>query len=449
MTNLFQKHYEEDVLELDEIRKAPLSPHELSEAGLNHKDIDDYFILVKELYCELLLFNCQPEMIKVNKVYPNQVKEKFTKLIEFCFLKGLFDRATFEHFKGDKYCCPMDDLSLDAWRFVEYKSAIAIDSLDDFRLKLEDFLAAKSYSWYLDLRYNVIEAIDQEADGVFLYRYSSSEKKLVKLNYHELLSTKELIEKDIDVVASEIEKMLDSIPDDNEESYEYFEQQDSWFQTRISKERLITKLNECLDIVDEGLDAIHESNKSDLTTDQDFECNTDDILYIYRNAIRCHKSNHTIVAATAIFYGRNDSEIQLNVEYCTECKKYFLEYGLYDQYRNKYGILVGNIRMERSGMFSGEYDLALESPLKLSGYSVGQKEDLTVSERRYILARIIHNHIMSKSEVIRYLSYFIKMNGARLGNEIAVKKWKDDLQFVQEYDIEIQPKVYISKVKPF
>ena len=152
MTNLFQKHYEEDVLELDEIRKAPLSPHELSEAGLNHKDIDDYFILVKELYCELLLFNCQPEMIKVNKVYPNQVKEKFTKLIEFCFLKGLFDRATFEHFKGDKYCCPMDDLSLDAWRFVEYKSAIAIDSLDDFRLKLEDFLAAKSYSWYLDLR---------------------------------------------------------------------------------------------------------------------------------------------------------------------------------------------------------------------------------------------------------------------------------------------------------
>ena len=149
------------------------------------------------------------------------------------------------------------------------------------------------------------------------------------------------------------------------------------------------------------------------------------------------------------FYGRNDSEIKLNVEYCTECKKYLLEYSLYDEYRNKYGILVGNVRMERSGMFSGEYDLALESPLKLSGYSVGQKEDLTVSERRYILARIIHNRIMSKSEVIRYLSYFIKMNGARLGNEIAVKKWKDDLLFVQEYDIEIQPKVYISTVKPF
>ena len=449
MTNIYQKYYDEDILDYDQIREGPLSPHELSLVGLHHKDIDDYLILVKELYCEFLLFNCQPEMVKVSKVYPNQIKEKFTKLIEFCYLKGLFDRPTFEHFKGDQYFTPLDDLALDAWRFVEYKSAIVVDSLDDFRLKLEDFLASKSYSWYLNLRYNVIEAIDQESDCVFLYRYNSSENKLVKLNYYELLSTKELIEKDINIATIEIEKLLDAIPDDSEESYEFFEQQDAWFQTRIAKERLMTKLNECLDIVEEGLDAIHESNKNTLTTDQEFECNTDEILYIYRNSIRCHKSNHAIVAATAIFYGRNDSEIKLNVEYCTECKKYLLEYGLYDEYRNKYGILVGNIRMERSGMFSGEYDLALESPLKLSGYSVGQREDLTLSERRYILARIIHNHIMSKSEVIRYLSYFIKMNGARIGNEIAVKKWKDDLHFVQEYDIEIQPKVYISKVKKF
>ena len=56
---------------------------------------------------------------------------------------------------------------------------------------------------------------------------------------------------------------------------------------------------------------------------------------------------------------------------------------------------------------------------------------------------------MSKNDVIRYLSYFIRMNGAKDGNELAVKKWKDDLSFVQEYNIKTQPQTIISSIKKY
>jgi hypothetical protein len=53
---------------------------------------------------------------------------------------------------------------------------------------------------------------------------------------------------------------------------------------------------------------------------------------------------------------------------------------------------------------------------------------------------------MSKSEVIRYLEYFITMNGKRRGNEIAVSKWKDDLAYTLSIDFENQSKFNITKI---
>ena len=173
------------------------------------------------------------------------------------------------------------------------------------------------------------------------------------------------------------------------------------------------------------------------------------ILYIYKGNITCHKNNHKIIQATAVLHNQSDDEIELNVEYCTECEKYLLEYSLFEQYRNRYGVLIGNLRMVTNGNFDGEYDLALESPLRLSGYNVGQKDNFTSNERHYILARIIHDEIMSKGDVIRYLSYFIRMNGAKYGNELAVAKWEEDLAFVQEYNINIQPRAIIRKVEKY
>lgn len=176
-------------------------------------------------------------------------------------------------------------------------------------------------------------------------------------------------------------------------------------------------------------------------------CN--DILHIYKGNIVCHRSTHKIIQAIAVLHNKTDNEIELNVEYCTECKKFILEYTAFEQYRNRYGVLVGNFRMVVNGEFDGEYDLAEESPLMLSGYNVSQRDGYTSRERYYILARIIHDGIMEKGDVIRYLSYFIRKNGAKRGNELALSKWEEDLAFVQDYDINTQPRAIISDIKKY
>lgn len=177
--------------------------------------------------------------------------------------------------------------------------------------------------------------------------------------------------------------------------------------------------------------------------------NINDILYIYKGYIICHRNKHNIIQATAILHNQTDREITLNVEYCTQCKKFFLDYTSFEQYRERYGALIGNLRLVTNGEFAGSYELAQESPLHIIGYNVGQKDDFSQSERQYILARVLHNKIMAKGEVIKYLTFFIRRNGAKLGNELALLKWKEDLAFVQEYDINTQPRAIIAQIKKY
>lgn len=173
----------------------------------------------------------------------------------------------------------------------------------------------------------------------------------------------------------------------------------------------------------------------------------EDTLYIYSSNIGCHKNKHTINQATGIIYTLANERVKINIEYCEQCKKYLLEYKLYEEYRNRYGVIIGNFRLAKNGHFNYKFDLAEESPLKLSGYSVSQKDNYTEEERQYILARIIYENIMDKGMVIKYLSHFISMNGEKVGNEIALAKWRSDLFFVQNYNIDIQPHIIISNVK--
>ena len=184
-------------------------------------------------------------------------------------------------------------------------------------------------------------------------------------------------------------------------------------------------------------------------TDRKNQKTEKETLYIYKGNIRCRRYAHEVIQATAIMRGTADNEIKMNVEYCTDCNKFILNYTSYQEYRNKYGVIIGNVRMVTNDLFDGAYDLAEESPLKLSGYNVGQQDDFDSSTRHYILASIIYDNIMTKGEVIGYLQHFIHLNGSKRSNWLAVQKWKEDLEFVQNYNIDDQPRVAVSCVKPY
>ena len=173
-------------------------------------------------------------------------------------------------------------------------------------------------------------------------------------------------------------------------------------------------------------------------------------LYVYQGFIKCQRDGHPISCVNARIKGEDGNPLYLNVNFCKECKQFFISYSEYQHYRNMYGILIARIVLIKNGGFSyNTDDLAYESPLRLCGYSVAQADALSARTREKLLAELIQSGIMSKPEIIRYLSWFIQMNGQRYGNEIARDKWESDLAFVRNLDMQHQPTHDIEAIKAY
>ena len=438
MDSIFNKYYNDEVYDLDSIRSKPLTWEELREEKFSEEDIQKYFSLVKSLYCECVLFNTQPSIGRIPPdYYKNNIASLYKEYLNFCALKGLisidFYRERLDRYQRYHNSLLLDDVVVVFERFPNYESEATLQSIEDFRFKLEEDLTERSFDWYLALRYGVYCCFDSHDEDrqTFLYRHSAVEKTMVKLSCKEAGLLLQNIKEDLsncDVQEKEIEEAY--------KAGKYYGHSVIDELNKLFHER--QWLEECEEIVEEKVEELREP-----------VCTKEEILYIYKGNISCRTNSHNVIPATAILYGKNDCKVELNVEFCTDCNKYLLEYSLFERYRERYGVLIGNLRMVTNGSFDGEYDLALESPLRLSGYNVNQQDDFSSAERHYILARIIHDGVMSKNEVIRYLSYFIRMNGARRGNDLAVDKWEEDLDFVQKYDINMQPKVAIKEIQRY
>lgn len=74
---------------------------------------------------------------------------------------------------------------------------------------------------------------------------------------------------------------------------------------------------------------------------------------------------------------------------------------------------------------------AEKSKLYELGYSVSQESGLSDQFRRDLLESIIRSGQMTKAQVANHLYYLIKINGKKGTNDIAVAKWKRDLEFVK------------------
>ena len=127
--------------------------------------------------------------------------------------------------------------------------------------------------------------------------------------------------------------------------------------------------------------------------------------------------------------------VNISAGYCRQCGTYFIMESTYQKLKKKGLILcrVSDEKTYRSSVYVNGMQLAQQSVLMQYGYNVSQTEGLTQKERRKILAVIIDNKIMSKSEIISYLDFFISQRAGRSSMEIAVSKWEDDRDFVEFY----------------
>lgn len=193
----------------------------------------------------------------------------------------------------------------------------------------------------------------------------------------------------------------------------------------------------------------HEpSSTATVPQDVSFDSN-EHVLYVCKGTTTCRKKEHSIVSTTGIIASLNGDPIKININYCQNCRIYFIGLREYKYYQNIYGVLLGNISITQyiSGGSSGYDSLANESVLRLSGYTVNQADALTPNQRRLILSNLMDRGIISKYRIIEYLQFFINNSKYRTNMKVANRKWSDDLEWVRQYNIDKQRQYIISAIR--
>ena len=212
----------------------------------------------------------------------------------------------------------------------------------------------------------------------------------------------------------------------------------AWAKKKANDIYQIEKIDSLLDLLQRRID--------ELSGDGVFDAH-DGCLYVYKGFIKCLRDHHAVTCVNALIPNAYGKTVSLNVNYCTDCKRFFISYEEYCHYLKIHGTLLVKIILLQNDDYS-DYDgnLAAASPLKLCGYSVSMEKGLTTTARQNLLTTVIHNGIMKKSEVIRYLNWFITMQGSKFGNEIAKLKWEEDLRFVRNLDCDKQTDHVINNI---
>ena len=176
---------------------------------------------------------------------------------------------------------------------------------------------------------------------------------------------------------------------------------------------------------------------------------SENILYICKGTISCERKQHKIISAAGILTSLEGKPVKIDVQYCTSCKMYFINQDTYRDYRQKFGDLLGNFafRNNNSAKGNGPDGWTDESVLKLCGYNVGKKNNLSEEKRRLILKNIMIRNILPKYRIEEYLEFFIRLNKDDRDKIMAVRKWKADLNWVRSFNIDQQRQFWIKEIR--
>ena len=161
---------------------------------------------------------------------------------------------------------------------------------------------------------------------------------------------------------------------------------------------------------------------------------------VRRNVFKCMYNDHRLINVDAAIEVITDKgkiiKTTVAAGYCSDCNTYFIMESTFQNLKKK-GTPLCRISDEKayvkgSSNING-MKLASESLLMQYGYTVSQTEGLSMTRRHKILALIIDNKIMTKSEILSYLDFFISQKQSQHKYEKAIEKWNKDSDFVSEY----------------
>lgn len=174
---------------------------------------------------------------------------------------------------------------------------------------------------------------------------------------------------------------------------------------------------------------------------------------IKKNTFRCIHNEHVLkdisASITIINQKGNFETMKVPAGYCKDCNVYFIFEDVYKRILSR-GTPICRMydwKAIENGSNVGNMMLAPESLLRQYGYNVNANEGLSSERRKRILQILVDNHIMTKSEIISYLKFFILQRKNNSSMKMAVEKWNSDKAFIENYKIGSLQNYYIGSLK--
>lgn len=172
-------------------------------------------------------------------------------------------------------------------------------------------------------------------------------------------------------------------------------------------------------------------------------------LIVRSNGFYCNQ-HHDLedIAGEIEVVDKNDNihKYLIPITYCKSCDIYYVLEETYQELKQK-----GRIRAEilsykvYKNQGNTEFrELNSMSLLKAWGYSVSQADGYSDRQRQSILEDIIDYQVMNKDKVLSYLDFFMRLNQYK--GTIALGKWKEDRDYIAQYQIGTAKKVNIDKI---
>ena len=169
------------------------------------------------------------------------------------------------------------------------------------------------------------------------------------------------------------------------------------------------------------------------------------ILYNQRTIAEKYSNDFECVTLFVRRWGSAEP-VMLNAYYCSYTMDYFMNEESYKLAVQKYGpLLVSLRRIETAYGLSNAHGFESLNPmseLAIYGYSVSKNAGLSDAGRQNLLKKVIDMGIMSKSSIVNHLEWLIYMDSPSWKD--AKDLWRMDLNFVNQYHIEDQRKIWLG-----
>ena len=390
----------------------PTGIKELLNAGMTSSEVKQYIGVITNLYSVVLTKDCA------------MITKTWQSFMSFCVQHKLCPEFVDDDGVVVPKVVPHELLTLDPlYQHKDHTYAWHLMTIDEFRAVVERCIACIPGDWYLRATYGFGEQLTDNGD-VDLY-YDDDGAPVSRLIKKDRLESVQL-----SVAVAEADYRVHLCSAFNcciDDSWNK-----KWFAGYYKSLDEIATLKNSSEVLQMSL------------------CDTDsvgdDTLYIYERNLVCLNENHNCVPVTAILSDIYGDDIFIPAQYCKQCKKVFVNYHRYNAIRERYKVVLGNMRMVKNGEYTGNENVpARESPLMLCGYRVGWTNGLNKFQRQEIIRYCLESGAVSAYNLENLLNLLINVNGAKSDNDIAVKEWTEDYEFISVVKNSDEPKYHNHK----